>query len=53
MIRGELRPTLAQGDADFWKMRDLLVRTAPITPIGFNSLGFTEAYRGYVWRKVF
>lgn len=27
---------LARGDADFWKMRELLIRTAPITPIGFN-----------------
>ena len=86
-----------QDDSDFWKMRDLLIETASITPIGFNwdvrrledemmalmqeglrrlralgavdvtvdtgdmapanalydSLGFTEAHRGYEWRKVF
>ena len=29
-------PSPAQGDTDFWKMRDLLIRTASITPIGFN-----------------
>ena len=23
-------------DADFWRMRDLLIQTVPITPIGFN-----------------
>jgi ribosomal protein S18 acetylase RimI-like enzyme len=27
---------LAQGEPDFWRMRELLVRTVPITPIGFN-----------------
>ena len=24
------------GDADFWRMRDLLLTTVPLTPIGFN-----------------
>jgi mycothiol synthase len=36
VIGGESRSTLALSDAGFWTMRDLLVRTAPITPIGFN-----------------
>ncbi len=26
----------AATDADFWRMRDLLIQTVPITPIGFN-----------------
>jgi GNAT superfamily N-acetyltransferase len=33
----EVRSLAPRSDADFWRMRDLLVRAAPITPIGFNT----------------
>ena len=37
-----------QGDADFWRMRQLLVDTVPITPIGFNwDVRWLEGQRFY------
>ncbi|MFN8464996.1 MAG: GNAT family N-acetyltransferase [Caldilineaceae bacterium] len=37
-----------QGDADFWRMRQLLVDTVPTTPIGFNwDVRWLEGQRFY------
>jgi mycothiol synthase len=48
LLAGSVVARAPHGDADFWRMRQLLVDTVPITPIGFNwDVRWLEGQRFY------
>ncbi len=48
VLAGPIVTCAPQGDVDFWRMRQLLVETVPITPIGFNwDVRWLEGQRFY------
>lgn len=48
VLTGPIVTCAPQGDVDFWRMRQLLVETVPITPIGFNwDVRWLEGQRFY------